>query len=124
MLKIEFITRAFKIDDIRAALAHVDLVEFLAFDTIHTRPETGVTDVIRGINCENEFIRCVRVKVFVEPQLRDKAIDAIRRAAVHERMIADTISLFAIVDVVEIQTTRAPGTGCGTAARPVGISRR
>ncbi|MGO4112515.1 hypothetical protein ACC786_14110 [Rhizobium ruizarguesonis] len=124
MLKIEFITRAFKIDDIRAALAHVDLVEFLAFETIHTRPETGVTDVIRGINCEHVFIPCVRVEVFVEPQLRDKAIDAIRRAAIHERMIADTISLSTIVEFVEIQTTPARGTGRGTAARPVGISRR
>ena len=102
MLKIEFTTRALKIEEIRASLAHVELSEMLVLDAAHPAGKDNTINVIRGIDCSKDLVPCVRIEVFVADNLRAKVIDALRRAAIHERMISDTIEVSTLVEAVAV----------------------
>ncbi|WP_276120102.1 P-II family nitrogen regulator [Pararhizobium qamdonense] len=96
MVKIEFVTRAFRILDIRTAVDHLAVDELLVMEARFCGSGTPVIDVIRGLAVSTEFIPCLKVELLVRREHAVEAVEAIRAVASDDRTVSDSITVSAI----------------------------
>jgi len=96
MVKIEFVTRAFRILDICAAVDHLAVDELLVMEANFCGSGAPVIDVIRGLAVSTEFVPCLKVEMLVGRERAGEAIDAIRSVVADDRIVSDSITVSAI----------------------------
>jgi|GEM_PF-6985423 nitrogen regulatory protein PII len=102
MVKIEFLTRLYQVESIRERLDGIPLLEFIVSDAKFAQHGGLAIDVVRGVECAEEFAECAKVEIYAR-QSASRAIIAALNTSADQRAIAETMVVSAIEAKFEIE---------------------
>ena len=104
MKKIEAIIKPFKLDDVREALADINVTGMTVTEVKGFGRQKGHTELYRGAEYMVDFLPKVKVEVVVTDDGLDAAIEAIIGAAKTGRIGDGKIFVTAVEQVIRIRT--------------------
>ncbi|MDD3311329.1 P-II family nitrogen regulator [Pseudodesulfovibrio sp.] len=104
MKKIEIITRTFKLDDVKTALAGAGVKGMTVAEVKGFGRQGGHKEVYRGAEYQVDFVPKIKIDVVVEDGLAGQVVEAARKAA-HTGQVGDgKIFVSPVEEVVRIRT--------------------
>lgn len=104
MKKVEIITRTFKLDDIKAALAEISVKGMTVSEVKGFGRQGGHKEVYRGAEYQVDFVVKVKIEVVVEDARVADVIAAATKAARTGQVGDGKIFVTAVEEVVRIRT--------------------
>ncbi len=104
MKKIEIITRTFKLDEVKDALAKLGVKGMTVSDVKGFGRQGGHREVYRGAEYQVDFVAKVKIEVVVEAARVAEVVEAARKAAVTGQVGDGKIFVSPIEEVVRIRT--------------------
>lgn len=104
MKKLEIITRPFKVEAVKEALAHLGIKGMTLTDVKGFGRQMGHKEVYRGAEYEVDFLPKVKMEVILDDSLVEQAIDAIIKAARTNRVGDGKIFVYPVENAVRIRT--------------------
>ena len=104
MRKIEAIIKPFKMDDVREALADIDITGMTVSEVKGFGRQQGHTELYRGAEYVVDFLPKVKIEAAVDTDLVDKAIEAITKAANTGKIGDGKIFVTQIEQAIRIRT--------------------
>ncbi len=104
MKKVEIITRTFKLDDIKAALAEIGVKGMTVSEVKGFGRQGGHKEVYRGAEYQVDFVVKVKIDVVVEDARVKDVIEAATKAARTGQVGDGKIFVTAVEEVVRIRT--------------------
>ncbi|HMM37967.1 MAG TPA: P-II family nitrogen regulator [Desulfovibrio sp.] len=104
MKKIEIITRTFKLDEVKDALAQLGVKGMTVTDVKGFGRQGGHREVYRGAEYQVDFVAKVKIEVVVESARVAEVVEAARKAAVTGQVGDGKIFVSPIEEVVRIRT--------------------
>ncbi|WP_419786008.1 P-II family nitrogen regulator [Pseudodesulfovibrio sp.] len=104
MKKIEIITRTFKLDEVKSALAEVGVRGMTVAEVKGFGRQGGHKEVYRGAEYQVDFVPKIKIDVVVEDDMAAQVVEAARSAA-HTGQVGDgKIFVSPVDEVVRIRT--------------------
>lgn len=104
MKKIEIITRTFKLDDVKEALAGLGIRGMTVTEVKGFGRQGGHKEVYRGAEYQVDFVAKVKIEVVIEDELVAEAVETARKAA-HTGQVGDgKIFVSPVDEIVRIRT--------------------
>ena len=104
MKKIEIITRTFKLDEIKTALAGIGVKGMTVNEVKGFGRQGGHKEVYRGAEYQVDFVPKIKIDVVVEDDFAPQVVEAARKAA-HTGQVGDgKIFVSPVDEVVRIRT--------------------
>ena len=104
MKKVEAIIRPFKLDEIKQALAELDVKGMTATEVKGFGRQRGHKEVYRGAEYQVDFVAKVKVEVVVEDALVSKVVETIMAAARTGQVGDGKLFVVPVDEVVRIRT--------------------
>jgi len=104
MKKIEIITRTFKLDDVKEALAALDVKGMTVSEVKGFGRQGGHKEVYRGAEYQVDFVAKVKIEVVVEAARVADVVEAARKAALTGQVGDGKIFVSPVEEVVRIRT--------------------
>ncbi|MBU1231223.1 MAG: P-II family nitrogen regulator [Proteobacteria bacterium] len=104
MKKVEIITRTFKLDDVKAALAEVGIKGMTVSEVKGFGRQGGHKEVYRGAEYQVDFVVKVKIEVVVEDARVADVINAASKAARTGQVGDGKIFVLPVDEVVRIRT--------------------
>jgi len=104
MKKIEAVTKPFKLDEVREALAEVGVTGLTVTEVKGFGRQKGHTELYRGAEYVVDFLPKVKIEVAVVDKMVDQAIEAIIKAARTGKIGDGKIFVTSVEHVVRIRT--------------------
>ncbi|MUM77318.1 P-II family nitrogen regulator [Pseudodesulfovibrio sp. F-1] len=104
MKKIEIITRTFKLDEVKTALAGIGVKGMTVGEVKGFGRQGGHKEVYRGAEYQVDFVPKIKIDVVVEDDFAAQVVEAARKAA-HTGQVGDgKIFVSPVDEVVRIRT--------------------
>ena len=104
MKKIEAIIKPFKLDEVREALAEVNVTGLTVTEVKGFGRQKGHTELYRGAEYVVDFLPKVKVEMIVGDAMVERAIEAIVKAARTGKIGDGKIFVTAVEQVIRIRT--------------------
>ncbi len=104
MKKIEAIIKPFKIDDVREALADIDVTGMTVSEVKGFGRQKGHTELYRGAEYMVDFLPKVKIEIVVKQENVERCIEAIIRTAQTGKIGDGKIFVTPIERVIRIRT--------------------
>lgn len=104
MKKIEIITRTFKLDEVKDALAQLGVKGMTVTEVKGFGRQGGHREVYRGAEYQVDFVAKVKIEVVVESARVSEVVEAARKAALTGQVGDGKIFVSPIEEVVRIRT--------------------
>jgi nitrogen regulatory protein P-II 1 len=104
MKKIEAIIKPFKLDDVREALAEINITGMTVTEVKGFGRQKGHTELYRGAEYMVDFLPKVKLEIVVGDELVERCIDAIMKTAQTGRIGDGKIFVFEVERVIRIRT--------------------
>ena len=104
MKLVTAIIKPFKLDEVREALAEVNVAGLTVTEVKGFGRQKGHTELYRGAEYVVDFLPKVKVEVVCPDELAEKAIEAIRNAAQTGRIGDGKIFVYSIEQAIRIRT--------------------
>jgi len=104
MKLVTAIIKPFKIDDVRAALADIDITGITVTEVKGFGRQKGHTELYRGAEYVVDFLPKMKVEVAVSAEQVDQVIETISKAAKTGKIGDGKIFVFTIEDAIRIRT--------------------
>ncbi|HBR06622.1 MAG TPA: P-II family nitrogen regulator [Desulfovibrio sp.] len=104
MKKIEIITRTFKLDEVKDALAQLGVKGMTVTEVKGFGRQGGHREVYRGAEYQVDFVAKVKIEVVVEAGRVAEVVEAARKAALTGQVGDGKIFVSPIEEVVRIRT--------------------
>ena len=104
MKKIEAIIKPFKLDEVKEALNEVGLQGITVIEAKGFGRQKGHTELYRGAEYIVDFLPKVKIELFVEESMLDRAVEAIQQAAHTGRIGDGKIFILPVENAVRIRT--------------------
>ncbi len=104
MKKIEAIIKPFKLDEVKEALQEIGLKGITVTEAKGFGRQKGHTELYRGAEYVVDFLPKVKLEIFVEDTLVERAIEAIQQAAHTGRIGDGKIFVSSLEDAIRIRT--------------------
>ncbi len=98
------IIKPFKLDAVREALTEVGVQGLTVSEASGFGRQKGQTEVYRGAEYKIEFVPKVRLEVVVDDNMLDRVIEAIRNAALTEKVGDGKIFVMEVAQSMRIRT--------------------
>jgi nitrogen regulatory protein P-II 1 len=104
MKKIEAIIKPFKLDDVREALADINVTGMTVTEVKGFGRQKGHTELYRGAEYMVDFLPKVKLDIVVADDQVDRCVDAILKTAQTGRIGDGKIFVFDVERVIRIRT--------------------
>jgi len=104
MKKIEAIIKPFKLDEVKEALHEIGLQGITVLEAKGFGRQKGHTELYRGAEYVVDFLPKVKIELFIEDEMLDRAVDAILQAAQTGRIGDGKIFISTVEDAVRVRT--------------------
>ena len=104
MKRITAVIKPFKLDEVREALAEVGLTGLTVTEVKGFGRQKGHTELYRGAEYVVDFLPKVKIETVVDDIHVDRAVEAIRKAALTGRIGDGKIFVYSIESAVRIRT--------------------
>lgn len=104
MKKIEAIIKPFKLDDVREALADINVTGMTVTEVKGFGRQKGHTELYRGAEYMVDFLPKVKLDIVVADDLVDRCVEAIMKTAQTGRIGDGKIFVFDVERVIRIRT--------------------
>ena len=104
MKKIEAIIKPFKLDDVREALADINITGMTVTEVKGFGRQKGHTELYRGAEYMVDFLPKVKLDIVVADDQVDRCVDAILKTAQTGRIGDGKIFVFDVERVIRIRT--------------------
>ena len=104
MKKIEAIIKPFKLDDVREALADINVTGMTVTEVKGFGRQKGHTELYRGAEYMVDFLPKVKLDIVVADEQVDRCVDAIMKTAQTGRIGDGKIFVFDVERVIRIRT--------------------
>jgi nitrogen regulatory protein P-II 1 len=104
MKKIEAIIKPFKLDDVREALADINITGMTVTEVKGFGRQKGHTELYRGAEYMVDFLPKVKLEIVVGDELVERCIEAIMKTAQTGRIGDGKIFVFEVERVIRIRT--------------------
>ena len=104
MKKIEAIIKPFKLDEVKEALQEIGLQGITVTEAKGFGRQKGHTELYRGAEYVVDFLPKVKIETVIDDVHVDRAVEAIRKAALTGRTGDGKIFVYAIESAVRIRT--------------------
>ena len=104
MKKIEAFIKPFKLDDVKAGLAEVQIQGLSVSEVRGFGRQRGHTELYRGAEYKVDFMPKIKIEVVVGDDAVQAAVDAIRRSAGTGQVGDGKIFISDIIDAIRIRT--------------------
>lgn len=104
MKKIEAIIKPFKLDDVREALADINITGMTVTEVKGFGRQKGHTELYRGAEYMVDFLPKVKLDIVVADSEVDRCVDAIMKTAQTGRIGDGKIFVFDVERVIRIRT--------------------
>ncbi len=104
MKKIEAIIKPFKLDDVREALADINVTGMTVTEVKGFGRKKGHTELYRGAEYMVDFLPKVKLDIVVADDLVDRCVEAIMKTAQTGRIGDGKIFVFDVERVIRIRT--------------------
>jgi len=104
MKKIEAIIKPFKLDDVKEALQEIGLQGITVIEARGFGRQKGHTELYRGAEYVVDFLPKVKIEVFVNDEMVEKAVEAIVAAAQTGRIGDGKIFVLPVENAIRIRT--------------------
>lgn len=98
------IIKPFKLDSVREALTEVGVQGLTVSEASGFGRQKGQTEVYRGAEYKIEFVPKVRLEVVVDDEMLDRVVEAIRSAALTEKVGDGKIFVMEVAQAMRIRT--------------------
>ena len=109
MKKIEAIIKPFKLDEVKDALNEVGLQGITVLEAKGFGRQKGHTELYRGAEYIVDFLPKVKIELFVEESMLDRAVEAIQQAAHTGRIGDGKIFILPVENAIRIRTGETGG---------------
>ena len=104
MKKIQTIIKPFKLDDVKQAMADLNVVGMTVTEVKGFGRQKGHTELYRGAEYVVDFLPKIKVEVAISDELVDKAVNAIVEAANTGRIGDGKIFVLPVEETIRIRT--------------------
>jgi len=104
MKKLEIIVRPFKLDDVKEALASLDIKGMTVTEVKGFGRQRGHKEVYRGAEYQVDFMPKAKIEIIVEDSMVKPVIDAVTREARTGKVGDGKIFIIPVEDAVRIRT--------------------
>ena len=104
MKKIEAIIKPFKLDEVKEALNEVGLQGITVLEAKGFGRQKGHTELYRGAEYIVDFLPKVKIELFVEESMLERAVEAIQQAAHTGRIGDGKIFILPVENAVRVRT--------------------
>jgi nitrogen regulatory protein P-II 1 len=104
MKKIEAIIKPFKLDEVKEALQEIGLQGITVTEAKGFGRQKGHTELYRGAEFVVDFLPKVKIETVIDDAHVDRAVEAIRKAALTGRIGDGKIFVYSIESAVRIRT--------------------
>lgn len=104
MKKIEAIIKPFKLDDVREALADINVTGMTVTEVKGFGRQKGHTELYRGAEYMVDFLPKVKLDIVIADDLVDRCVEAIMKTAQTGRIGDGKIFVFDVERVIRIRT--------------------
>ncbi len=104
MKKLEIITRPFKVEEIKDALAHLGITGMTLVDVKGFGRQMGHKEIYRGAEYDVDFLPKVKMEVILEDNLVDQAIETVIETARTGKVGDGKIFVYPLENAVRIRT--------------------
>lgn len=104
MKKIEAIIKPFKLDEVKEALNKIGLQGITVLEARGFGRQKGHTELYRGAEYVVDFLPKVKIELFIEDDMLDRAIEAILQAAQTGRIGDGKIFISSVEDAIRVRT--------------------
>ncbi|MBV2129461.1 MULTISPECIES: nitrogen regulatory protein P-II [Arsukibacterium] len=104
MKKIEAIIKPFKLDDVREALADINITGMTVTEVKGFGRQKGHTELYRGAEYMVDFLPKVKLEIVVGDELVERCVEAIMKTAQTGRIGDGKIFVFEVERVIRIRT--------------------
>ena len=104
MKKIEAIIKPFKLDEVKEALQEVGLKGMTITEVKGFGRQKGHTELYRGAEYVVDFLPKVKIEIFLDEALVERAVEAIQQAAKTDRIGDGKVFVLSVDEAVRIRT--------------------
>jgi len=104
MKKIEAIIKPFKLDEVKEALHEIGLQGITVLEAKGFGRQKGHTELYRGAEYVVDFLPKVKIELFIEDNMLDRAVEAILQAAQTGRIGDGKIFISSVEDAIRVRT--------------------
>ena len=104
MKKIEAIIKPFKLDDVREALADINITGMTVTEVKGFGRQKGHTELYRGAEYMVDFLPKVKLEIVVGEELVERCVEAIMKTVQTGRIGDGKIFVFEVERVIRIRT--------------------
>jgi len=104
MKKVEAIIKPFKLDDVREALAEIDITGMTVSEVKGFGRQKGHTELYRGAEYMVDFLPKVKLDIVIDDEMLDRCIEAIEGAAKTGKIGDGKIFVSDVERVIRIRT--------------------
>lgn len=104
MKKVEIITRTFKLDEVKEALADLGIKGMTVTEVKGFGRQGGHKEVYRGAEYQVDFVAKVKIEVVVDDDVMPGAVQAVQKAALTGKIGDGKIFILPVEDVIRIRT--------------------
>ena len=104
MKKIEAIIKPFKLDEVKEALHEIGLQGITVLEAKGFGRQKGHTELYRGAEYVVDFLPKVKIELFIEDSMLDRAVEAILQAAQTGRIGDGKIFISTVEDAIRVRT--------------------
>ncbi len=105
MKKIEAIIRAYRLDEVKAALLEMGVQGMTVTEVRGFGRQRGHTELYRGREYQIDFVPKLKVEVVLDADQVDRAVEAIISAAKTDQVGDGKIFITSVEDVIRIRTS-------------------
>ncbi len=104
MKKIEAIIKPFKLDEVKEALHEIGLQGITVLEARGFGRQKGHTELYRGAEYVVDFLPKVKIELFIDDGMLDRAVEAILQAAQTGRIGDGKIFVSSVEDAIRVRT--------------------
>ena len=104
MKKIEAIIKPFKLDEVKEALHEIGLQGITVLEAKGFGRQKGHTELYRGAEYVVDFLPKVKIELFIDDSMLERAVEAILEAAHTGRIGDGKIFVSSVEDAIRVRT--------------------
>jgi nitrogen regulatory protein P-II 1 len=104
MKKIEAIIKPFKLDEVKEALHEIGLQGITVLEAKGFGRQKGHTELYRGAEYVVDFLPKVKIELFIDDSMLERAVEAILEAAQTGRIGDGKIFVSSVEDAIRVRT--------------------
>ena len=104
MKKVEAIIKPFKLDDVKEALNEIGVQGMTITEVKGYGRQKGHKEIYRGAEYVVDFIPKIKIEIVVEPDLAEKVVTTIQKAAYTGKLGDGKIFVLSVEEAVRVRT--------------------